>query len=198
MIAYLRGRVVSRKPPELVMDVAGVGYRVLASMAAFAQLPKGDAETVLPTQLVVREDAHTLYGFADEAERELFGQLLRISGIGARTALAILSTLPGAALRGHVESGDMAALVRVPGIGKKTAQRLLLELRDMLQADAGRDASAPATPQHEAEQALVRLGWKPTEARRMVAACDTGQYLDAEALIRQALQASYSAAGGRR
>ena len=105
MIAYLRGPVTYRQPPELVVEAGGVGYRVLASMAAFDRLPQDDSEVVLPTLLVVRENAHTLFGFADEAERQRFSQLLRISGVGAKTALAILSALPGATLRHHVESG---------------------------------------------------------------------------------------------
>ncbi len=194
MIAYLRGRITQRQPPELVLEAAGVGYRVLATMAAFEKLPSDDTEALLPTHLVIREDAHTLYGFADEAERALFCQLLKISGIGAQTALAILSTLPGAQLRQYVQAGDVQSLLRVPGIGKKTAQRLLLELQHALQADAMGEST---TPQHEAMQALISLGWKPAEARRMVQACDS-QGQDAEAIIRQALMASPAAQGAQK
>ena len=189
MIAYLRGPVTYRQPPELVVEAGGVGYRVLASMAAFDRLPQDDSEVVLPTLLVVRENAHTLFGFADEAERQRFSQLLRISGVGAKTALAILSALPGATLRHHVESGNMEGLTQVPGIGEKTAQRLLLELRHVVLNAEDADLSEIGTPPHEAQQGLVRLGWKPAEARRMVAAIDT-QGLDAEEIIRQALRGS--------
>ena len=189
MIAYLRGPVTYRQPPELIVEAGGVGYRVLASMAAFDKLPRDDSEVVLPTLLVIRENAHTLFGFADEAERQRFSQLMRISGVGAKTALAILSTLPGVTLRQHVEAGNMEGLVQVPGIGEKTARRLLVELRHMAleTEDAGVDGMA--TPQHEAQQGLVRLGWKLAEARRMINAIET-QGLGAEDIIRQALRES--------
>ncbi len=187
MIAYLRGPVTYRQPPELIVEAGGVGYRVLASMAAFDRLPDGDAEVVLPTLLVVREHAHTLFGFADEAERQRFSQLLRISGVGAKTALAILSALPGAALGRHVEAGNLDGLTQVPGIGAKTAQRLLVELRHLGLGVEDPDAVEAGTPQHEAQQGLVRLGWKAAEARRMIGSIET-QGLEAEAIIRQALR----------
>lgn len=187
MIAYLRGPVTYRQPPELIVEAGGVGYRVLASMAAFDGLPQDDSEVVLPTLLVVRENAHTLFGFADEAERQRFSQLLRISGVGAKTALAILSTLPGATLSQHVESGNLDGLTQVPGIGEKTAQRLLVELRHMVLTGEDIDTAEVATPQYEALQGLVRLGWKPKEAQRMIAGIET-QGLDAEEIIRQALR----------
>ena len=189
MIAYLRGPVTYRQPPELIVEAGGVGYRVLASMAAFDQLPQGDSEVVLPTLLVVRENAHTLFGFADEAERQRFGELMRISGVGAKTALAILSALPGATLRQHVEAGNMEGLTQVPGIGEKTARRLLVELRHMVLKAEDAEAAVAATPQHEAQQGLVRLGWKSAEARRMIDAIET-QGLEAEEIIRRALQGS--------
>ena len=189
MIAYLRGPVTCRQPPELIVEAGGVGYRVLASMATFDKLPPDGSEVVLPTLLVVRENSHTLFGFADDAERQRFSQLMRISGIGAKTALAILSALPGTALRQHVEAGNMEGLTQVPGIGEKTAQRLLVELRHMvLKTEEDEVAEAP-TPQHEAQQGLVRLGWKPAEARRMIGAVET-QGLEAAEIIRQALQGS--------
>lgn len=189
MIAYLRGPVTYRQPPDLIVEAGGVGYRVLASMAAFDSLPQDDSEVVLPTLLVVRENAHTLFGFADDAERQRFSQLLRISGIGAKTALAILSTLPGAALGQHIESGNLDGLIQVPGIGKKTAQRLLVELRHVILSREDAESGEAGTPQHEAQQGLMRLGWKAAEARRMVAAVET-RGLDAEAIIRQVLQGS--------
>lgn len=189
MIAYLRGPVTYRQPPELIVEAGGVGYRVLASMATFDNLPQDDSEVVLPTLLVVRENAHTLFGFADEAERQRFSQLLRISGIGAKTALAILSALPGAILRQHVEAGNLDGLTQVPGIGEKTAQRLLVELQHMVLKAEDTEVAEVATPQYEAQQGLVRLGWKPTEARRMIGAVET-QGLEAEDIIREALRGS--------
>lgn len=189
MIAYLRGPVTYRQPPELIVEAGGVGYRVLASMATFDNLPQDDSEVVLPTLLVVRENAHTLFGFADEAERQRFSQLLRISGVGAKTALAILSALPGATLRQHVEAGNLDGLTQVPGIGEKTAQRLLVELQHMVLKAEDTGVGEAATPQYEAQQGLVRLGWKPAEARRMVGVIET-QGLGAEDIIREALRGS--------
>lgn len=189
MIAYLRGPVTYRQPPELIVEAGGVGYRVLASMATFDNLPQDDSEVVLPTLLVVRENAHTLFGFADEAERQRFSQLMRISGVGAKTALAILSALPGAILRQHVEAGNLDGLTQVPGIGEKTAQRLLVELQHMVLKAEGTEVAEVATPQYEAQQGLVRLGWKPAEARRMIGAIET-QGLGAEDIIREALRGS--------
>ncbi len=189
MIAYLRGPVTYRQPPELIVEAGGVGYRVLASMATFDNLPQDDSEVVLPTLLVVRENAHTLFGFADEAERQRFSQLMRISGIGAKTALAILSALPGAILRQHVEAGNLDGLTQVPGIGEKTAQRLLVELQHMVLKAEDTEVAEVATPQYEAQQGLVRLGWKPAEARRMIGAIET-QGLEAEDIIREALRGS--------
>lgn len=189
MIAYLRGPVTYRQPPELIVEAGGVGYRVLASMATFDNLPQDDSEVVLPTLLVVRENAHTLFGFADEAERQRFSQLMRISGIGAKTALAILSALPGAILRQHVEAGNLDGLTQVPGIGEKTAQRLLVELQHMVLKAEDAEVAEVATPQYEAQQGLVRLGWKPAEARRMIGAIET-QGLEAEDIIREALRGS--------
>lgn len=189
MIAYLRGPVTYRQPPELIVEAGGVGYRVLASMATFDNLPQDDSEVVLPTLLVVRENAHTLFGFADEAERQRFSQLMRISGIGAKTALAILSALPGAILRQHVEAGNLDGLTQVPGIGEKTAQRLLVELQHMVLKAEDTEVAEVATPQYEAQQGLVRLGWKPAEARRMIGTVET-QGLEAEDIIREALRGS--------
>lgn len=189
MIAYLRGPVTYRQPPELIVEAGGVGYRVLASMTTFDNLPQDDSEVVLPTLLVVRENAHTLFGFADEAERQRFSQLMRVSGIGAKTALAILSALPGATLRQHVEAGNLDGLTQVPGIGEKTAQRLLVELQHMVLKAEDTEAAEVATPQYEAQQGLVRLGWKPAEARRMIGTVET-QGLEAEDIIREALRGS--------
>ncbi len=190
MISYLRGVVTRRAPPELDIEVNGVGYQVLATMSAFDKLPQNTDQVILHTLLVVREDAHTLYGFAGPEERQIFCQLMRISGVGAKTALAILSVLPEARLRHHVAHGDVAALTQVPGIGKKSAQRLLLELRDKLDTGTAAEAdAAEPSPVTDAVQALIGLGWKPAEAQRMVAAVE-GDADSTEELIRHALQAS--------
>ena len=187
MITYLRGRITRRQPPELSIEVSGVGYRVWATMATFDGLPQEDSsEVMLVVQPILREDAHTLYGFSSEAERERFCKMIQISGIGPKTALAILSSLPGPMLSRHVQQGDIEAMTRVPGVGQKTAQRLLLELKNLL-PEAGEEPEVTPTPVHEAELALVQLGWKPPEARRMIASIQT-QGLDAESILRQVLQ----------
>ena len=181
MIASLRGAVRRQLPPEVHVEASGVGYRVLASMALLRALPADGEEAQLAVQLVVRDDAHTLYGFADEAERLRFCRLLQVPGVGAKTALGIVSALPGEALSELLRAGDEKALTRVPGIGTKTARRLLVELKTEAPG-----AAAAGTPPAEAAEALVRLGWKTTEARRMVAALDcagkTAEELLAEAL----------------
>lgn len=193
MIGRLRGKILSKQPPQLLVDVQGVGYEVDAPMSTFYQLPDVGHEVVLHTHLVVREDAHLLFGFGSEAERALFRQLIKVSGIGARTALAILSGMNAEQFTRCIIEGDTAALVRLPGIGKKTAERLVIELRDRL--DAGdmkpvMPAMTKATPGSaldDAQSALIALGYKPVEASRMVRAIDT-EGMDTESIIRVCLQ----------
>ena len=132
MIARLSGTLVSKQPPSLVIDVNGVGYEVEAPLSVFYDLPENGQPVVLLTHLSISDTAHTLYGFASEAERTLFRQLLKISGIGAKLALTILSGASGAELAQYVADRDTAALTRLPGIGKKTAERIIIELRDKL------------------------------------------------------------------
>ena len=132
MIARLAGTLIAKQPPQLVIDVAGVGYEVEAPMNVFYDLPDLGKPVVLLTHLQVKEDAHVLYGFSRESERRLFRQLLRISGIGAKLALTILSGTTGDELARYVAEGDAASLTRLPGIGKKTAERIIIELRDKL------------------------------------------------------------------
>ena len=175
MISRLSGTLVSKRPPQLVIDVAGVGYEVEAPLSVFYDLPEIGQPLVLLTHLQIKEDAHTLYGFASEAERVLFRQLLKISGIGAKLALTVLSGASSNELARCVVEGDTASLTRLPGIGKKTAERIIIELRDKLDAfttaDASRVPSAisrPAGAGSEATNALIALGYKPHEVSRMV------------------------------
>jgi len=195
VIGLLRGRLLSRQPPSLLLDVNGVGYEVDAPLTTFYELPEVGAEITLFTHLAVREDAHTLYGFLKAGDRNLFRMLLRVNGVGARLALAILSGMDSARFIGCVREGDAAALVRLPGIGKKTAERLIIELRDRLESGQGGTgitagaaaAPAAANPVEDAVSALVGLGYKPQEASRMVRAIDAQELTSGE-IIRLALQ----------
>lgn len=194
MIGLLRGRILARQPPRLLIDVQGVGYEVDAPMTTFYDLPAVGEEVVLHTHLAVREDAHTLYGFLRLSDRELFRSLLKVNGVGARLALGILSGMESHQFIACVQDGDASALVRLPGIGKKTAERLIIELRDRLPADVASPAvrgsapaAVPASPVEDAVSALIGLGYKPQEASRMVRGIDV-QSLSSEEIIRQALQ----------
>jgi len=165
MIGRIAGRLVEKHPPQIVVDVQGVGYELDVPMSTFYQLPATGADVSLYTHLVVREDAHQLYGFATEAERRVFRQLLKISGIGARTALSVLSGLSVADLREAVSTQDAGRIVKIPGIGKKTAERLLLELRDKLDAVAGATATAKGDGRAgDIANALQALGYNEREA----------------------------------
>jgi Holliday junction DNA helicase RuvA len=195
MIGFVRGRLLARHPPQLLIDVQGLGYELDAPMTTFYDLPEVGSEVALYTHLVVREDAHTLYGFARLAERSLFRELIKITGVGPRLALAILSGMNASAFTQCIQAGDSAALTRVPGIGKKTAERLVIELRDrlsdrppdvVLAAESGAEGR-PADAVEEAVSALVALGYKPQEASRMVRAV-AAQSQSSEEIIRQALQ----------
>jgi len=191
MIGFLRGKLAAKHPPQLVVDVHGVGYELEAPMSTFYELPRVGEELTLLTHLVVREDAQMLYGFASEPERQLFRHLLRISGIGAKMALGLLSGISVDGFIACVRAEDSATLVRVPGIGKKTAERLIMEMRDRLDAavpgQAGAMMPAAEGAGNEAFGALVALGYRPAEATRMLKAVDT-EGLDTEDLIRQALR----------
>jgi Holliday junction DNA helicase RuvA len=195
MIGLLRGKILGKQPPQLLLDVHGVGYEIAAPMTTFYDLPDVGAEIVLYTHLAVREDAHTLYGFARLSDRDLFRSLLRVNGVGAKLALTILSGMDAGAFAACIEAGDTAALVRLPGVGKKTAERLVIEMRDRLAAVAGVPASVavagspPASPTEEAVTALIGLGYKPQEASRMVRGLETRD-LSSEDIIRTALQAT--------
>jgi len=165
VIGRIHGKLLERHPPQIVVDVQGVGYELDVPMSTFYQLPATGAEVTLYTHLAVREDAHQLYGFGTEHERRAFRQLLKISGIGARTALSVLSGLSVADLRDAVSTQDTGRLIKIPGIGKKTAERLLLELRDKLDAVAGAPAAAKGDGQDgDVTSALLALGYNDREA----------------------------------
>ncbi len=197
MIGRLAGKIISRKPPFLLIDVQGVGYEVEAPMSTFFAL-QGDGPVVLITHMVVREDAQLLYGFATEAERDLFRSLIKVSGIGPRMALAILSGMTASQFRECVMHGDTGPLVKLPGIGRKTAERLLIEMRDRLGDGSATEGislpsgsvAAPKSSVDEAISALVALGYKPPEASRMIRGLPEAESLDTEQLIRQALKAA--------
>ncbi len=198
MIGRLRGEIVTKRPPHLLVDVNGVGYELEAPMSTFYELPAVGEAVVLHTHLVVREDAHVLYGFAREAERGLFRSLLRVSGVGPKMALAILSGMNADEFARCVQRDDTAALSRLPGIGKKTAERLIVEMRDRLSRLEDEAFVAVARPQaaggapsavEDAVSALIALGYKAPEASRMVrAVAAEGQ--GSEDLIRAALKAA--------
>jgi len=193
VIGLLRGRILDKQPPSLLLDVQGVGYEIDAPMTTFYDLPDVGAEVTLFTHLAVREDAHTLYGFAKRTDRDLFRKLLKVNGVGARLALTILSGMETRVFISCVQAGDAGALVKLPGIGKKTAERLIIELRDRLELPADAVTSAAtaaaltASPVEDAVSALVGLGYKPQDASRMVRSLETAN-LSSEEIIRSALQ----------
>jgi Holliday junction DNA helicase RuvA len=193
MIGSLRGRILAKAPPQLTLEVAGVGYEVEAPMSTFFHLPAVGAEVHLLTHLVVREDAHQLYGFATEEERRLFRALIRVSGVGPKIALALLSGVSVADFNRSVQAQDLSTLTRVPGIGRKTAERLIVEMRDRLvapQLATGAAADgAGMSPANEAYDALVALGYRPGEATRLLKAAGPGTH-STEELIRRALQSA--------
>jgi len=199
MIGRIHGKIIEKQPPQLLIDVQGVGYEVDAPMSTFYQLPNLGENVTLHTHLVVREDAHLLYGFASLSERSLFRTLIKINGVGAKLALTILSGMNAGEFAACVQDGDAAALVRLPGVGKKTAERLIVELRDKLRdqpAAAGKAsptadmaATAPVSPVADAVSALIALGYKAPEASRMVRNIETTD-LPAEEIIRLSLQAA--------
>ncbi|HEY1991095.1 MAG TPA: Holliday junction branch migration protein RuvA [Gammaproteobacteria bacterium] len=189
MIGFLRGKLLRKQPPHLLIDVQGVGYEVVAPMSTFYDLPEVGAETVLYTHLSIREDAHVLFGFGSEAERRFFRSLIKVNGVGPKLALTILSGISVEGFVRCVQEDDTAALTRLPGIGKKTAERLVVEMRDRLE-DMGAPtaaAGARANPRDEALSALVSLGYKPQEAAQMLRGVKEDG-LASEELIRRALQ----------
>jgi Holliday junction DNA helicase RuvA len=198
MIGFLRGVLREKQPPGLLLEVQGVGYEVNAPMTTFYDLPAVGETITLFTHLAVREDAHTLYGFSKLSDRTLFRTLIKVNGVGAKMALTILSGMDAGSFAACVQVGDTAALVKLPGVGKKTAERLVVEMRDRLAdwdtggAAQGAAASPPAdvaNPVEEAVSALIALGYKPQDASRMVRAVDTRD-VTTEEIIKTALQAT--------
>ena len=194
MIGCLIGEVFALEAPTVLLNVNGVGYEVDTPLSTFCQLQKGQHVT-LWTHLVVREDAQHLFGFSDVQEKLIFRTLLKVNGVGPRMALGILSTLSVDLLIHTVEHEDVNTLIKVPGVGKKTAERLMIELRDRFKAIATSSSSSPATQMQftansavaEAEAALQSLGFKPLEAQKIVAAAK-GDYTEAADIIRASLK----------
>jgi Holliday junction DNA helicase RuvA len=195
MIASLRGPLLEKSPAHCVIEAGGVGYLVQISTHTAAALPETGHEAALRTRQVVREDALMLFGFADTDELRLFDLLIGVNGVGPRLALAVLSGLRPQALVRAIRDENVAALVAVPGIGRKTAERLVVELRDRLgKGDSGAtglttSSAGPTNPVEEAVSALIALGYKPPDASRMVRAIDSKD-LGVEEIIRRALQAA--------
>jgi Holliday junction DNA helicase RuvA len=195
MIARLSGKLILKQPPLLLIDVSGVGYEVEAPMSTFYELPEaGEMVTVL-THLTIRDDAHILFGFVSEGERSLFRNLIKVSGVGPKMALTILSGINSADFVLCVQNRDAAALTRLPGIGKKTAERLLIEMQDRLGdtnaviASGGGMSGIAASPVNDAISALVALGYKQADADRMVRSVSADD-MGSEDLIREALKAA--------
>lgn len=197
MIGRLRGIILEKQAPDLVLDVQGVGYEVAAPMSTFISLPAVNEEVSLFTHLIVREDAQLLYGFATMRERLLFRSLLKVNGVGAKLALTILSGSDVDDFARSVQEGDTASLTRLPGVGKKTADRLIVEMRDRLKEVSGVMGLKPviskeaqlAGAKDEASYALVSLGYKSTETDKMLRNLDT-EGLNTEQIIKLALQQS--------
>jgi len=199
MIGQLRGIILTKQPPQLLLDVNGVGYEIDAPMSTFYQLPEIGQEVILKTHFVVREDAHHLYGFFSEEERLLFRTLLKVNGVGPRLGLTILSSISSDEFVQCVLNNDTASLVRLPGVGKKTAERLVIEMRDKLATWQHRspvelNLLTPVVERgtrnqtvQDAISALISLGYKPQEASRAVSKIDDGT-LSSEEMIRKALR----------
>jgi Holliday junction DNA helicase RuvA len=195
MIGRISGTLLEKLPPELLVDVNGVGYELFASMNTIYEMPQVGGQVVLHTHLQVKEDGHTLFGFYTKDERALFRILIKVNGIGPKMALSILSSMNASELVEAVQESQVAALTKIPGVGKRTAERLVVELRDKLGAAAKQDLFSPgivvqkvqSDPRQEAEAALIALGYKPQEAAKMIAALPKDSS-DSETLIKLALK----------
>ncbi|GLZ87301.1 Holliday junction branch migration protein RuvA [Pseudomonas sp. BN414] len=198
MIGRLRGNLAEKQPPHLILDVNGVGYELEVPMTTLYRLPSVGEPVTLHTHLVVREDAHLLYGFFEKRERELFRELIRLNGVGPKLALALMSGLEVDELVRCVQAQDTSTLVKIPGVGKKTAERLLVELKDRFKAWETMPAIATlvveprvgvavSSAENDALAALIALGFKPQEASRAVSAIKE-EGLSSEEMIRRALK----------
>lgn len=198
MIGRIRGQLAATRPPDILLDVGGVGYEIQVPMTTLYELPELGSELSLFTHFVVREDAQLLYGFLHERDRALFRHLIKVNGVGPKLALAILSGMDTESFVRCVQQDDTSTLVLLPGVGKKTAERLLVEMRDRLadwivELDAAQPRLAAGRDMlSEAESALVALGYKPAEASRAVASANDGTLEKSEDLIRRALQSMVS------
>ena len=208
MIGQIRGTLIGRQAPEILVDVGGIGYEIQVPMTTLYQLPELGQPVTLLTHFVVREDAQQLFGFAESADRRLFRELIKVSGVGPRLALTLLSGMDAADFARCLQRDDVAALVALPGVGRKTAERLLVEMRDKAgdwldelspgsaaQAETGKADAQSHDQRAEAEQALVALGYKLTEAAKLIAAADAAPDTSSEELIRLALRIAGGAKG---
>ena len=196
MIGFLRGTLLKKQPPLLILDVNGVGYEIDAPMTTFYILPDIGNEIEIFTHLVVRDDAHLLFGFATEDERHLFRNLIKVNGVGAKMALTILSGIEADEFSQCIQNNDAERLIKLPGVGKKTAERLIIEMRDRLDnlpkltiSHENNKARSHKAPVDEAVSALISLGYKPSEASRYVLAIAEDN-MSSEELIRKALKHS--------
>lgn len=201
MIGRLRGIILEKQPPEVLIEANGVGYEVFMPMTCFYELPDNGHEATILTHFVVREDAQLLYGFNNKQERALFRELIKVNGVGPKLALAILSGMSASQFISAVEQGEIKTLIKLPGVGTKTAERLIVEMKDRFKRLGNELLSAPAidlsVPQHknsndiesEAISALVALGYKPQEASRMISKIARPD-VDSETLIKEALKAA--------
>ena len=208
MIGQIRGTLIARHAPEILVDVGGIGYEIQVPMTTLYQLPELGQPVTLLTHFVVREDAQQLFGFAESADRRLFRELIKVSGVGPRLALTLLSGMDAADFARCLQRDDVAALVALPGVGRKTAERLLVEMRDKAgdwldelspgsaaQAETNKAGGQSHDQRAEAEQALVALGYKLTEAAKLIAAADAAPDTSSEELIRLALRIAGGAKG---
>ncbi len=194
MIAWIQGELLERRLPTVVINVSGIGYELEVPMSALADLPAIGEQATLFVHMVVREDAQLLFGFASSQQRDLFRSLIKVNGVGPKVALAVLSTLSGEELMSAMAHEDVTLLCKVPGIGKKTAMRLVVEMKDRLEKEFGDLASASAgqstrgvpNERQDAIAALIALGYKPAEASRVVKSLSAD--LSGEEMIRQALR----------
>lgn len=198
MIGRLQGTVLHKQAPDLLLDVQGVGYEVLVSLSTFFAVPAVGESVVLHTHFVVREDAQLLFGFSELTERALFRHLIKVNGVGPKMALAILSGMSASEFAQCVLNNDVATLVKLPGVGKKTAERLVIEMRDRVgdvdASSVGSSAVAAKQPgiAEEAESALIALGYKPQDATKMVSRAISDDISSPEQLIRAALKSMVS------
>ncbi|MEZ7860700.1 MAG: Holliday junction DNA helicase RuvA [Parasphingorhabdus sp.] len=193
MIGRLQGTVIDKQAPDLLLDVQGVGYELLVSLSTFFAIPAVGESVTLHTHFVVREDAQQLYGFTERSERTLFRHLIKVNGVGPKMALGVLSGMSANEFAACVHNNDVDTLVRLPGVGKKTAERLVIEMRDRVDSI---EASVSSTNVHaaqpdltqEAESALIALGYKPQDAAKMISRVADDETLGVEQLIRSALK----------